>query len=342
MLRILVVGSGLAGLCLSAALQRLGFPVTLMDAEATGTASGVAGGVLHPLVFKRLTLSHQAGQLFPAAVSFYSSLSKDLGSAFWEEKPLLRLLASDEERNLWRHKQNDPDLVDYCALESLPKLLDGFVAAPAGVGRVHAAGRLHIPALRKSWLEWLRLHNSYRMETFQASGLVVQPAGVSYKGEDFRLIVFCDGHQAIHNPWLPRLDFRNCKGEILTVAVEGLPEEYILNKDLYIIPLGNGIFKAGSTYQWQFRDGSPTPAGLQEIKDKLEQVLLTPFTILKHEAGIRPAIANRRVVAGFVRDSEIQSQFSPVAMLNGLGARGAMTAPFFALQLAGSICQALS
>jgi glycine/D-amino acid oxidase-like deaminating enzyme len=52
--------------------------------------------------------------------------------------------------------------------------------------------------------------------------------------------------------------------------------------------------------------------------------LKIPFEVVDHQAGIRPAIADRRPVIGRHPD------FKPLYIFNGLGSKGAMLTPTLA------------
>ena len=48
--------------------------------------------------------------------------------------------------------------------------------------------------------------------------------GIEYQSDEQNLhakkIIFCEGYQAIHNPWLKNLPFKLAKGDILTVETD--------------------------------------------------------------------------------------------------------------------------
>jgi glycine/D-amino acid oxidase-like deaminating enzyme len=56
-------------------------------------------------------------------------------------------------------------------------------------------------------------------------------------------------------------------------------------------------------------------------------VLTVPYEIIKHEAGIRPTVNDRRPILG------IHPEHPRLAVFNGLGTKGVMLAPYFANQL---------
>jgi glycine oxidase len=93
------------------------------------------------------------------------------------------------------------------------------------------------------------------------------------------------------------------------------------------LPLGNELYRLGSTYDWDDLTEQPTENAKNYLLEKLEAILNFSVTILSHDAGIRPAIADRRPVTGR------HPSFSKVFILNGLGAKGVMLAPYVTEQL---------
>ena len=63
-----------------------------------------------------------------------------------------------------------------------------------------------------------------------------------------------------------------------------------------------------------------------ELEEKLKTLINLPYTILKHEAGVRPSVIDRRPVIG------CHPKFKNIFVFNGLGTKGVMLAPYFANQ----------
>lgn len=120
------------------------------------------------------------------------------------------------------------------------------------------------------------------------------------------------------------MPFKLTKGELLTVKVDKLRTEKVINKGVFILPLGGGIFRIGSTYNWKEFSASPTEEGKAELTEKLEKLLRIPYEILKYEAGIRPTVADRRPFLG------VHPEFNQMLIFNGMGTKGVLIAPYFA------------
>ncbi|MBS4055884.1 MAG: FAD-dependent oxidoreductase [Bacteroidales bacterium] len=204
-----------------------------------------------------------------------------------------------------------------------------------GASRVNEAFWVEI-ALMIAKLETYSQHQLVTLcETFDFRQLQLSTEGVRYKSINAEKIIFCEGFRAGENPLFRFIPFRPVKGEVLILKVPGLAEDYILNKDVFVLPLGQGLFKVGATYDWSDLGASATTKAKETLMDKLGKFLELPYVVLSQEAGIRPAIADRRPVAGF------HPLHKNVLIFNGLGAKGAMLAPFFAQELVRLITEGI-
>ena len=102
----------------------------------------------------------------------------------------------------------------------------------------------------------------------------------------------------------------------------------MINKAVFILPVGNNIYKVGATYEWTDLTEHTTDKGRSELIEKLQKVLKVSFTIIDHQAGIRPTVNDRRPLIG------LHPQHSVLCVFNGLGTKGVMLAPYFAKQFA--------
>ena len=88
--------------------------------------------------------------------------------------------------------------------------------------------------------------------------------------------------------------------------------------------LANGTFKLGATYEWEDLTEERTQKGLAELEAKLTQLINCKYTIVQHQAGVRPSSGDRRPIIG---PHPIHNN---VFIFNGLGTKGVMLAPYFA------------
>ncbi len=55
----------------------------------------------------------------------------------------------------------------------------------------------------------------------------------------------------------------------------------IVNSSLYIVPLGNDLYKIGATYNWEDKTQLPTEKGKMELITKLKEIISCDFEIIE-------------------------------------------------------------
>jgi glycine/D-amino acid oxidase-like deaminating enzyme len=100
-----------------------------------------------------------------------------------------------------------------------------------------------------------------------------------------------------------------------------------MNTSVFILPLGNHLYKVGATYNWEDKTQTPTEAGKHELQERLKEIISCDFEIIEHVAGVRPTVNDRRPLVG------THPRHKNLHLLNGLGTRGVMLAPSMALDL---------
>ena len=96
---------------------------------------------------------------------------------------------------------------------------------------------------------------------------------------------------------------------------------------MFIIPLGDDLYRVGATYERTDKSNSPTNGAKNELLDKLDTFLKCDYDIVDHVAGIRPTVADRRPLAG------LHPKHRNIIVLNGFGSRGVLIAPTISKQL---------
>jgi glycine oxidase len=324
----LLIGHGLAGAILTYTLEKRGHTVLVLDAEKPNSASNVAAGLINPVAGKRFAKTWQADTLLPFAANFYRNLESELGRKFFFNKPILKLFATVEEQNNWMGKSagehwNEFIEATYPELpfsEAVHQELGGLKIGKGGFVMM----RQLLQALRENRLK----KNSLLNEPFDNEQLQVTENGVSYKDIQAKKVIFCEGWQAVNNPYFSWLPFSPNKGEVLEIAIENFSPECIYNKGVYVVPYGNETWKVGATYNWRQPDEEPTEEGLNELVSKTKQLLKLSFEVKAHVAGIRPAVRDRKPLIG------LHPALPAVGIFNGMGSKGVSMAPFLAQQFA--------
>ncbi len=121
------------------------------------------------------------------------------------------------------------------------------------------------------------------------------------------------------------------KGETLPLSIPDLDSEAIYHFGKWLVPIGNGCFRFGATYEWDDLASHPTKKGQALLLETLNRFLTVPYTILDHQAAVRCLVPDLKPLIG------IHPQFSQVGLFSGFGSRGVMMCPYFERQFAQTL-----
>ena len=107
---------------------------------------------------------------------------------------------------------------------------------------------------------------------------------------------------------------------------EDLPDA-IINKGKWCAPLGGDEWISGAGYIWGDLDCQPTEEGKKDIVEGLKAMINRDFQITGHCAGVRPVMLDQKPVLGR------HPVFFQLCLMNGLGSKGFLTAPYLAKHL---------
>ena len=322
----IIVGQGLAGTILAQTLLKSGKSVVVIDEPSLSKASKIAAGLYNPVVFKRLVKSWMADELVPCMDNFYKDSEQLLDVQFYFKKQIVRLFAEEQEKTLWLKKTDEP-VGKYLSKNIENDFLSDVVYNPLGSANVIDAGNLDTRLFLEKFRNYFKIHYALLEEIFDYSQLNISENSVSYKNYTADKIIFCEGYKTTENPYFKWLPFKLTKGETITIKIFGETQidfDKVINKSVFILPIGNGMYKVGSTYEWNELNENITEKGRSEMADKLQKVLKVPFEIIDHRAGIRPTVNDRRPLIG------LHPQHPAIGVFNGLGTKGVMLAPYFA------------
>lgn len=324
-----VVGQGLAGTALAWALRWAGARVRVVDRGDSVTASRVAAGLVTPITGRRLARSWRFDELWPAAVDFYRRVEAETGVAFFHPGPMVRVLRDDEEAAVFAKRAEAEFRGRWRA--PTPPLNPAWFADGRGAFEMPTAGRLAVAdfldASRKRFEDEGIRHTC---DLDPAADIAVSADGVALRrlGLLSEKVIFCQGIAAVRNPWFSDVSFHPTRGDILTLRIPGVMEERVVHRGVWLLPLGGGLFRAGATYDHANLEPIPSAAGREEIESRLRELLRVPFEVVDHQAAVRPTIDERRPLLG------LHPREPRIGFFNGLGSKGSLVAPFFAVQFA--------
>ena len=251
----IIVGQGLAGTWIGFQLIKKGYSILVINHSSLSNSSLVAGGLYNPLLAKRQKLSYLAHEIYPHIESVYAEIETYVNHRVLKQEPIQYIIESIEELNTWSV------LCETEAYKPFVKMID-FVNFPSidakyGGVEIQHSGWVNIPELLQAFKEKLNQDFAYLDEVFNQEDLNIDEDGISYKDIKAKGIVYAQGTPTIHQEII-RL--KPAKGEILRVNIPKLELPFIPQQGVFMLPLGDGNFKIGSTFEWK------------DLSEKLNQV----------------------------------------------------------------------
>ena len=325
MIDYLIVGSGLAGISFSEIALLNNKKIMVLDDDSQNS-SKVAGGLYNPVILKRFSEVWNAKEQLELMIPFYTQLEAKLSIQVDFKKPILRKFFSIEEQNNWFAASDKPSLAPFLSLELVTQKYAG-IASPYDYGQVLNTGYVDTASLTVAYRDYLKGIESFKNESFNYNALECYNDYVQYKGLKAKNIVFAEGFGMHANPYFNYLPLDGTKGELFIIKAPNLKLDVIVNTSVFILPLGNDLFKVGATYNWKDKTDLPTQEGKTELVDRINEIIDCEFEIMQHFAGVRPTVRDRRPLVGVHLDHK------NVYLLNGLGTRGVMLGPAMAKSL---------
>lgn len=319
----LIIGQGIAGSFLSQQFLKEGYRIKVIDGGVKNSSSWVAAGVINPLVLKRYTLSWRADEFLQALPSFYSDLASRLSKNYYHTELLYKLISSEDESNFWKHRYEKAQLEDYLVKELITENDPTFSGLKDfKKGQVKNCAWFDLKGFLNHFRDYLKQNKILIEEDLDYKVLKKH----SYKGLSFEHLVFCEGQGAKYNPFFKDLPFQWNKGELITIKSTDLKLEKMVKKKVFILPIGNDEYKVGATYSRDWENKETSREKLALLQEFLEEIINVPYTVIKQEVGIRPAVKDRRPLMGM-------DEKSGYYLFNGLGSRGCFMAPLLSKEM---------
>lgn len=329
MIDYLIIGSGLAGIGFSEIALQNNKSILVMDNNSQNS-SKIAGGLYNPVILKRFSEVWQAQDQLVVMKEFYRALEDKLKTQVDFKKPILRKFFSIEEQNNWFAASDKVALAPFLSTDLVTKKYSG-IDSPYNYGEVLQTGYVDTAALLERHRVYLLRNNLFLEEYFDYDLLEVISGGIRYKEVEARHIIFAEGFGLHANPYFNHLPLDGTKGELFIIKASELDLDVIVNTSVFILPLGDNLFKVGATYNWKDKTDLVTEEGKQELIDRIKEIISCDFEIIKHFAGVRPTVKDRRPLVG------THSEYAAIHVLNGLGTRGVMLGPSMAKALYDSL-----
>lgn len=328
----IIIGQGLAGTLLAFELNQNKRDFLIIDNAHKHSSSVVAAGLYNPVVFRKPTLGFNVEKVLPFALKKYQNLEDILGSKFLHQRPYLKFFENFKTINDWEAKAAEPKFYDFIKLPLLKAAIYG-VNNDLPYAETKYTGNVDLPV-------FLKASNTF----FKSNEALISDKVEEIKtGSKFKLNlssgkeVFCNqlilarGFQEKNEPEFSYSTVGATKGDILTISCPNLKCDYILSKGFFILPIGKDLYKVGATYDWEDKTDAISVSAKQELLKRFESLVILPYEVVNHEAGLRPGAKDRRPLIG------AHPEHKNLFIFNGLGSKGVLLGPYYANQLASHI-----
>ena len=321
----LIIGCGLAGISFAEYALADNKKILLID-DNSQNSSKIAGGLYNPVILKRFSEVWKAKEQLALLDDFYSNLENKLNEKVNFQIPILRKFFSIEEQNNWFIASDKPNLAPFLSSTLITDKYS-FIQSPFNFGQVLKTGYVDTALLVEKYKIYLIHSNLLLNDSFDYQTLIFFDDYIQYNEYKIKQVIFAEGFGLSRNPFFNYLPLDGTKGELLVIKAPLLNLKVIINTSIFILPLGNDLFKVGATYNWEDKTDIPSEEAKNDLIEKINEILDCDFEIIAHFAGIRPTVRDRKPLVG------THKKHQRLHILNGLGTRGVMLGPAMAKAL---------
>lgn len=299
---VLVLGHGIAGAMVAWTLARAGVSVRVADGGVASSASRIGAGLINPITGRRLVPSWRVREVLPLAKRVCGEMESAWGVRLWHDLRVRRLYADESERTTARERWTRDEFVPY-----------GVSLDDDGCW-FQGAARVDVSVLLAASEAYWRRRGAWQGEDLSLAAALARAERV----------IDCRGLAAARDAAWSFLPWRFTAGELLELECAGLEPDVILNRRQWLVPVGEGQAWAGATQEPGMSDPAVTADGRARLSTAVATLTTRPFQIIGQRAGVRVALPERRPVVGW------HPQERRLGLVNGLGSKGALYAPWMA------------
>jgi glycine/D-amino acid oxidase-like deaminating enzyme len=320
----IIVGGGISG-CILAWTLHLQGKSFYWFVDRRPSSSHVAAGVFNPVVLKRFSPVWKAQEQIDIAHGFYEEVSRELGVQVAHTIEIWRRLHDEKERRTWIRKSQREDLANFMKSSLVTQDVNGM-HAPFGYGVVEQTGWLDTNLFIEKSIQYFKSSHSVVEHTVYHRDIEITSL-INYEDCKAKKIIFAEGFAMRDNPYFKELPLQGNKGELLIIQCPGLKLSQIIKSSVFLMPIKDDLFWVGATYDRDDLENAPTTRGRGFLEERLQRFLQLPYTVLKHQSGIRPTTMDRRPLTGR------HPNFENLLIFNGMGSRASLVAPWAASHL---------
>jgi len=330
----IIIGQGLAGSLLAWEMIQHGIRVHVIDNHHHASASKVAAGIINPITGHRFNLTEQYSEFLDVARKTYVDIRHNLPNSddFFFDIQQQRLIKNPGQRKYFEQRLMQESYAGFLTSPELDHAnsADSFFSNPThGIAEIKQSYHVDTSVLLCTLKTWLLQQQALTNTVLSYEHLFFNNNHVQYHQDNIHIqadnIIFCEGFQAINNPWLTNLPFKLAKGDILTIETQKQCEK-LLNWGQWLLPSQQQPFQArlGSSYIWNDLSLVAEPNSAEKLLFSLKKNSNIQAKVIEHHTGIRPTTINRKPLIGFHPD------INNLYCFNGFGSKGCLSIPYYA------------
>lgn len=326
--RFLIIGCGIAGAAFSRELKKQDIDFTILDPCNQNSATFISGGLINPVTGRKYAMQWNIHELLKTTNCFYTEMEKYLQRQVVKQIDILKIHksnvgAEDWQRDKEKIQERNPFITDDVDFSEMKP----FLHCDDGGLRIQQSMIVDVKNVLAAYQHKLFSERILKKKEFQSSEVQIKKNEIIYDGGIYTHLIFCDGVQALLNGYFDWVEFKPAKGECLIIECEGLAQNYIYQKGIMLIPIEKNIYWAGATNTWDHLQAITSREAKNDLENQLQHLLKIPYRIIDQKAAVRPTIKDRSPVIG------AHPKFKNVYILNGLGTKGLLLAPYYAAVL---------
>jgi len=315
----IIVGQGIAGTSFAFNLLRENKSFYLVDKLNSLSSSRIALGVYNPVILKWYTKPWHIQNQIDFFFKFYRNYEQFFKLTVIHDIGIYKYLHTNYDQNNWLTKSLR---LSQFLSTNLYSLNDESLINNKSYGLIDSSGKINVSKFLNSFRNFCSENNLLDNSQFDYEQLKISRNSVKYKNIKASNIIFCEGASASSNPYFNSLKFKPTKGEILDVEFKNYSFSSIIHSNLLFVPREDNLYSVGATYDWQYKSNLVTEKAKLKIQSVIKHTINSKFNLISHKCSIRPSTSDRRPYVG------THSNYSNLHILNGLGSRGVLLAPY--------------
>lgn len=331
----LIIGQGLAGSLLGWQLIQQGKRILIADPCLKQTASRTAAGLINPITGKRLVKTNGLEHYLPSAKALYQSLCEFFGHQFLYPTQQVRLFKSNDDLLQLEKRQQHADYAPYLGQRFTSSAKDYLSDASLGGFEQKQCAYLDTVSLLDHLRQFFQQQDCFVHRQIEPKALTLTAQSIEWEHYKVDKVIFCDGYHLQDNPWFSWLPLQPAQGEIFTLETQQTLPKEMVQFGKWLLPLSNGQFKLGATWQWKPLDEKASNASSEELLNACHQQFpaLKNARLIEKKVGVRPGTRDKQPFIGQ------HPHYPQLFVFNGFGSKGSLLIPWCSERLTEHLLQ---